>query len=196
MPMASRFDIKRAVRGAAIQTGHQANPRIQKWLCNRAQAVRRRGDVAVAHDQQFVARFAREPAQLVDLAVRPNVRPTHDEPYGAVGKLLDQPIDDRNCGIVGVGNCEEDLELRIALTAKAREMIVRVVVETPDWLEDADRERLTPGIVRTASRKESPRRIERKQIVEKRQDASAKTRQRDQVVRHGDRSPQQHEQYA
>src|SRR5258707_15532271 len=96
--------------------------------CNPAKVIPANADIAIANHQNFVGGLVRQPCQIVQFAVRPELFNANDEAYRGIWKIPLQSLYQRDNWIAPLCDGEKNLETRIILPAKAGEILVRVAI--------------------------------------------------------------------
>ncbi len=128
------------------------------------QIIRLDRDIAIAHNQSFVLRFAHQAAQLCNFVVGCRVSRSKQDSNALFGKIADNLFNDGEDGIVGLVDAEKNLIFGIILAAQTGKILVVFRIHSADWFQDANRRRNRAWNSRAA--KEPPRAVECNQIVD------------------------------
>ena len=130
---------ERAVGEAAIEAGDTADARIAEGCNHGAQEALLDADVAIADDEEIVARFTGHAAELRDLVACAHGLRADEQANWATGKIANDFFDHGDGGIGIVRHAEEDFELGVILAAEACVVVVSLAVEAVNGFQDADR---------------------------------------------------------
>ena len=112
--------------------------RIAKRRNDGAQEAGFDADVAVADEEEIVARFAGHAAKLVDLVACAERLGTDQQANRTLRKIARSVFDGGNRGIALVGNAKKNFEFGIILAAETRKVFVCFAVEAANGFQDAD----------------------------------------------------------
>jgi hypothetical protein len=113
-----------------IEASDEAHSFVQQRSRDTGQIVRSHEGIAVRHDQHVVVGMLEHIDQTADLAVVAVLLRVYHDFDGERGKLRDQARDDRQGRVTGIPNAENDLELRIILTAEGAQVLVQAGLGT------------------------------------------------------------------
>jgi hypothetical protein len=104
----------KVLSAGAVQRSDQADSRLLQFGGERFQIALRNADIAIVNEHDVVERFLFEVNQCAHFGVRRH-RGTDDEADPAIREFGDGAFDDRDGGIIGIADGEEQLEVRIIL---------------------------------------------------------------------------------
>ncbi len=154
------------VTGGQIEAGDGAGFGIGERGSDVPEKIGWNAHVAVADDDHFVLRLADHAGELGDFVIGGVAAGAEEDADASLGKIADEPLDDRERRIVVFIDAEEDFEVGIVLAAEAGEVFVRVGIETADGFQIADRRREI-GRRRGRVAEETPGAIKGEKVVDK-----------------------------
>ena len=152
-----------------VKAGDGANVGIGERSHDAAEIVGLNANIAVADDQDFVLRFVDKAREFGHFVVGGDAAGAVEHANLALGKVVDELLDDRQYGIVGIAHAKEDFVVGIILAAEAGEIFVGVGIEAANRLEIADRRReIRVRLAGRALAKVIPGAVQGKQVIDER----------------------------
>src|SRR5208282_5068988 len=120
--VAERFEDRAELpgRNAAVEARDRADLRIAKRRNDRSEIIPADANVAVADNENIVARFAGHPRELVDLVGSAELLRAFQQANAPIRKIADDFLEHWNCGIVLVRNVKKNFIFGIIEIAEAR----------------------------------------------------------------------------
>ena len=126
----------------AVKTSHQSDGSVRERRDYLAQIIRRNPDIAVVHQQEFVARCRQHLRQIADFDIRSQNALANNQfnrKRGIFRLQLAHHIDGR---IGGIADPEDQLKLRVVLFAMAAKTLPSLGIETFQRLENRNGRKL------------------------------------------------------